>query len=209
MNSYKQDQWLSYKERSTQRHVYAGFSCGARDPDWDFVDQQVLKELRPESANTGYKLSSSENPMPLLNDNGGMDEDDDYSSYDDDCVYPYHGGRMLQAPAETQVPECELGSSPEGSVVEDEMIDVSGGEERFAPVVVQHDGDDMMMEMELEMHMSAAAAAAAAAPSGGVSKRKRWADDEEENVQQQQQQAPFAAWGAFPQPGAKRVRVRG
>lgn len=214
MNSYKQDQWLLYKERAsnTQRHMYQGFSCGARDPDWDFVDQQALKELRPSGANAAYKFASEENPMQLRNDNGGMD-DDEFDDEDEgvDCVYPYHAGRLIvKTPTEkamSDVPECELSSSREGSVMEDEMLDAmdSAVSESFGPVVFAHEGgDDMMMEMELEMQMTAAASS--------NNKRKRWADEDDCVQQQHQQQAPFSAavgWGAFPQGGAKRVRVRG
>lgn len=210
MNSYKQDHWLSYKERSTsQRHLSAGFSCGARDPDWDFIDQQALKELRPEGANAAYKFASEENPMQLRNDNGGMD-DDEFDEDDEgvDCVYPYHAGRLIgktsAEKAMSDVPECESGSSCEGSVMEDEMLDVmdSAVPESFNPVVfAQEDSGNMMMEMEMEMQMTAAA--------NSNNKRKRWADDDD-CVQQHQQQNPFAAagWGGFPD-SAKRVRVQG
>lgn len=210
MNSYKQDQWLSYKERSSQRHLSAGFSCGARDPDWDFIDQQALQELRPSGANAAYKFASEENPMQLRNDNGGMD-DDEFDEDDEgvDCVYPYHAGRLItKAPGEkamSDVPECESGSSCEGSVMEDEMLDVmdSAVSESFNPVVfAQEGGDNMMMEMEMEMQMTAAA--------NSNNKRKRWADDDDSV--QQHQQSPFSAataWSGFPDSGAKRVRVRG
>lgn len=198
MNSYKQDQWLSYKERSSQRHLSAGFSCGARDPDWDFIDQQALKELRPSGADASYKFASEENPMQLRNDNGGMD-DDEFEEVDEN-VYPGHLIAKTSAEkAMSEVPECESGSS-EGEGSEDEMLDVmdSAVPESFNPVVfAQEGGDDMMMEMEMEMQMTTAA--------NSNNKRKRWGDDE------QQQQSPFPAtaeWGSFPD-SAKRVRVRG
>lgn len=201
--SYKQDQWLSYKERSTsQRHLSAGFSCGARDPDWDFIDQQALKELRPSGTDASYKFASEENPMQLRNDNGGMD-DDEFDG--DENAYHFRTGIISKTPAEkamSEVPECESGSS-EGEGSEDEMLDVmdSAVPESFNPVVfAQEGGDDMMMEMEMEMQMTTAA--------NSNNKRKRWGDDE----QQQQQSSPFPAaaeWGAFPDSGAKRVRVRG
>lgn len=206
MNSYKQDQWLSYKERSTsQRHLSAGFSCGARDPDWDFIDRQALQELRPSGTDASYKFASEENPMQLRNDNGGMD-DDEFDEGDEN-TYPFNADITSQTPAGkamSEVPECESGSS-EGEGSEDEMLDVmdSAVPESFNPVVfAQEGGDDMMMEMEMEMQMTSAA--------NSNNKRKRWGDDE--NCVQQQQQSPFPAaaeWGAFPDSNAKRVRVRG
>lgn len=206
MNSYKQDQWLLYKERSTsQRHLSAGFSCGARDPDWDFIDRQALKDLRPSGTDASYKFASEENPMQLRNDNGGMDDDEFDNG--DESAYHFRTGIISKTPAEqamSEVPECESGSS-EGEGSEDEMLDVmeSAVPESFNPVVfAQEGGDDMMMEMEMEMQMTTAA--------NSNNKRKRWGDDDD--CVQQQQQSPFPAaaeWGAFPDSGAKRVRVRG
>jgi len=210
MSSYKQDQWLSYKERSvSQRHLSAGFSCGARDPDWDFIDQQALQELRPSGAKAAYKFASEESPMQLRNDNGGMGDEFDEDDEGVDCVYPYHAGRLITSTspekAMSDVPDCESGSSCEGSVMEDEMLDVmdSAVSESFSPIVfAQEGGDSMMIEMEIGMQMNVAA--------NSNNKRKRWADDDD--CVQHQQQSSFStttAWGGFPDSGVKRVRVRG
>jgi len=59
------DSWLSLKHRTKPSCVY-GFACGDRDSDWDFAD----------TPSRGYSFATEETPIQLLNNSGGMDEDE-------------------------------------------------------------------------------------------------------------------------------------
>jgi hypothetical protein len=57
--------WLSLKHHTKPSCVYS-FACGERDSDWDFAD----------TPSRGYSFASEDSPVQLLNNSGGMDEDD-------------------------------------------------------------------------------------------------------------------------------------
>ena len=74
-------EWLSFKHRTKPSCVY-GLGCGDRDSDWDFAD----------TPSRGYSFASADAPIQLLNNSGGMDDDDDHKSAGKDVWYPqqYH-----------------------------------------------------------------------------------------------------------------------
>lgn len=59
---YSQD-WNNVKQTA----VVYGFSCAEHDSDWDFADQPGYGS---------YAFASSDSPIQLRNNSGGMDEDD-------------------------------------------------------------------------------------------------------------------------------------
>lgn len=65
MSAYSQD-WLSLKHHTKPSCIMYSFACGERDSDWDFAD----------TPSRGYSFVSEESPIQLLNNSGGMDEDD-------------------------------------------------------------------------------------------------------------------------------------
>jgi hypothetical protein len=65
MSAYSNDSWLSLKHRTKPSCVYS-FACGERDSDWDFAD----------TPSRGYSFASEDTPIQLLNNSGGMDEDE-------------------------------------------------------------------------------------------------------------------------------------
>lgn len=160
--------------------------------------------------------------MQLRNDTGGMG-DDEFTDEDEgvDVVYPYQqymnkAATTVSEEEMSDVPECEMSSSHEGSVMDDDVLDrmdaaVNSGFSTSAfshsPVVFRPDGDDEVMEMEMGMQMDDISV-------DSSKKRKRWADDDD-NVQQHVQQLQYptqtefasSPWDAFQQNNAKRVRV--
>ncbi|PWW79243.1 hypothetical protein C7212DRAFT_360710 [Tuber magnatum] len=219
------NQFLAHKSAASypKRHLYTGFACGIADPDWEYIDREYSNACHETGAALAYKFASEENPMQLRNDTGGMD-DDEFNDEDEgvDVVYPYQrymNKAAAVAPEEemSDVPECEMSSSYEGSVIDDDVLDKmepginSGfgtGASYHCPVVFRPDSGDEVMEMEMGMQMDDISV-------DSSKKRKRWTDDDD-NVQQQLQQLQYstqtefagAPWDAFHQNNAKRVRVR-
>jgi len=116
----------------------------------------------------------------------------------------------------SDVPECEMSSSHEGSVIDDDVLDrmdavansgFGTGAFSHCPVVLTSDGGDEVMEIEMGIQMDDISV-------DSSKKRKRWADDDD-NAQQQIHQLQYptqtkfagAPWGALQQNNAKRVRV--
>ncbi|RPB02335.1 hypothetical protein L873DRAFT_452940 [Choiromyces venosus 120613-1] len=219
------NQFLAHKSAASypKRHLYAGFACGIADPDWEFIDREYSNACHQTGAAVAYKFASEESPMQLRNDSGGMD-DDEFNDEDEgvDVVYPYQqymnkAAAVASEEEMSDVPECEMSSSREGSVMDDDLLDkmdagVNSGFGTSAffncPVVFRPDGGDEVMEMEMGMQMDDISV-------DSTKKRKRWADDDDDgNMQQQAQQLQYptqtgfgAPWGAFQQNNVKRVRV--
>ncbi|KAG0642688.1 hypothetical protein HOY80DRAFT_1014399 [Tuber brumale] len=216
------NQFLAHKSAASypKRHLYTGFACGIADSDWEFIDREYSNACHETGAALAYKFASEENPMQLRNDTGGMD-DDEFNDEDEgvDVVYPYQQQYMNKAAAVaseeemSDVPECEMSSSHEGSVIDDDVLDgmdtVAGSGFSHCPVVFRPDGGDEVMEMEMGMQMDDISVDCS-------KKRKRWTDDDDDNVQQQVQQLQYptqtkfvgAPWSAFQQNSAKRDQTR-
>jgi hypothetical protein len=96
--------WLSLKHHTEP--VY-GFSCGDRDSDWDFAD----------TPSRGYCFASEDTPIQLLNNSGGMDEDDVVVK---DVWYPH---QSATAPA-TQAAQQDSEMSDDQSSADDMDMDV-------------------------------------------------------------------------------------
>lgn len=178
------------------------------DNDWDFIENDYSSQYH------SYKFASSETPIQLRNDTGGMDEEDEGV----DVICPYQQNFMGKAGSTSEeemsdVPECEM-SSREGSVMDDEVsegmhpVDSSFGSFSNGPVVFRQEGGDEVMAMEMEMQMEGIS-------TDSSKKRKRWDDDD--NLQQQPTQQfnyppatgfAVAPWGSFEQNSVKRVRVQ-
>ncbi|CUS08631.1 unnamed protein product [Tuber aestivum] len=214
------NQFLARKSAASypKRHLYTGFSCGIADPDWEYIDRDYRNSCH--GASTAYKFASEENPMQLRNDTGGMDDDEFNDEGESvDVVYPYQ--YMNKAPAVaseeemSDVPEYEMSSSYEGSVMDDDAFDgmdpgVNSGfgtsTSSHCPVVFRPESGEEVMELEMGMQMDDITADCS-------KKRKRWTDDDDDNVQQLQYptQPEFAgaSWGGgIFQNNAKRVRVK-
>lgn len=96
--------WLSIK------HGAYSLVCGERDSDWDFADTP---------SRGGYSFASSDAPIPLLNNTGGMDEE---------TVVP----KDIWVPFQTTTQQSEVAMSEDSEMSDD-----------------QASGDDMDVEMEV------------------------------------------------------------
>jgi len=63
------ESWLQLKHCTKPRQY--GLYCGDRDLDWDFADPIMA------GPDYGYSFASESTPVQLLNNSGGMDEDDE------------------------------------------------------------------------------------------------------------------------------------
>ncbi|CAZ79891.1 unnamed protein product [Tuber melanosporum] len=219
------NQFLAHKSAASypKRHLYTGFACGIADPDWEFIDREYSNSCHETGAALAYKFASEENPMQLRNDTGGMD-DDEFNDEDEgvDVVYPYQqymnkAATVASEEEMSDVPECEMSSSHEGSVIDDDVLDrmdavansgFGTGAFSHCPVVLTSDGGDEVMEIEMGIQMDDISV-------DSSKKRKRWADDDD-NAQQQIHQLQYptqtkfagAPWGALQQNNAKRDQAR-
>lgn len=112
--------WLQLKHQRPSRY---GLGCGARDADWDYLDAMPSR--------CGYTFASEDAPVQLLNNHGGMDEDEDVVR---DVWTPY---QQMAAAAEEQIEPAEAPDS--------EMSDSASH------------SDDMDTEMDVDMDNESAA----------------------------------------------------
>jgi len=87
--SASHDSWLSLKHRTKPSCVYS-FACGDRDSDWDFAD----------TPSRGYSFATEDTPIQLLNNSGGMDEDDIPAK---NVWYPYQATASAPIVAEEEM----------------------------------------------------------------------------------------------------------
>ncbi|TGZ85378.1 hypothetical protein EX30DRAFT_22259 [Ascodesmis nigricans] len=89
----KSADWLQLKH--SQRPSRFGIGCGMRDSDWDYLDAIP--------ARCGYTFVSEDAPVQLLNNHGGMDDDEHMVK---DVWTPY---QQMAAAAEEQVEPVDMG----------------------------------------------------------------------------------------------------
>jgi len=109
MSHLTHDEWLHLKHRTRPRQY--GLGCGIRDSDWDFADSL--------SIGSSYTFASSEAPVQLLNNSGGMDDDEDENIKD--VWYPHQ-----QLP-QTEEADSEMSDTLSSGDDMDMDIDLSNG----------------------------------------------------------------------------------
>lgn len=103
------DEWLLLKHRTKPR-AYA-VACDERHSDWDFAE-------RTPASYSSYAFSSSDGPMQLRNNMGGMDEDEELPK---DVWYPHQQLQQANDADDSGMGSDQASGSEDDSGMEMEM----------------------------------------------------------------------------------------